>query len=68
MDAWVIWIASFLAIEGRALLNAKDGDTLSEKIWMWFDIEERDSNWTGKRMTLLGSLIWLIGHLVWRAW
>ena len=64
--AWGIWIALFVAIEGKAILNSKKGDTLSEHIWSWFNIDKRESNWTGKRIALLGSLVWLVGHLVWR--
>jgi len=68
MDAWIIWIGMFVVIEGKALMNAKAGDTLSEKIWMWFDIDKRDSNWTGKRIGLLAGLVWLTGRFVWRVW
>lgn len=68
MDAWIIWIGAFIAIEGKALLNSKKGDTLSEAVWNWFDIDERESNWTGKRIALLGGLVWLTGHFVWRVW
>lgn len=68
MEAWMIWIGAFVIIEGRALLDSKKGDTFSEAVWKWFNIEEKESNWTGKRMGLLAGFIWLVGHLVWRIW
>ena len=64
--AWLMWIAAFVAIEGKALLNSKKGDTLSEHVWNWFNIDERESNWTGKRVVLVGGLVWLLAHLGFR--
>ena len=65
-DGWIIWIAFFIANEGKALLNAKDGDTFSEKVWKWFEIDKAESNWTGKRIALVAGLVWLVGHLGFR--
>ena len=67
-EAWSLWIAAFIAIEGRAILSKEKGDTLSEHVWKWFNIEKRESNWTGKRVFLAGGLVWLLGHLAWRVW
>lgn len=64
--AWIIWILMFIAIEGKAILNSRKGDTLSEHVWNWFNIDKRESNWTGKRIALCAGLLWLIAHLVWR--
>ena len=64
--AWLLWGAFFVVVEFRAIKNSTAGDTLSEKIWKWFEIEERDSNWTGKRVVLVAGLVWLLAHLGFR--
>lgn len=68
-EAWIFWIVGFIVIEGKAIMDArkgKPGGTLSEHIWAWFDIEERESNWTGKRIALVAGLVWLLAHLGFR--
>lgn len=67
-DGWVVWLLFFVANEGKALLNSRKGDTLSEKVWLWFDIDRRESNWTGKRLALLAGMGWLTVHFVWGVW
>ena len=66
-NAWALWLAAFVVIEGLALKNKKPGDTLSEHVWAWFKIDKNEKNWNLPRVGLLAFLAWLIGHFVWRA-
>ncbi len=50
--AWFIWI------EGRAIVDKKKGDTLSEHVWIILNVTP-----LLKWMTVAG-LIWLTGHFV----
>ncbi len=56
--AWRIWAivlgAVFAVLEGKALRNAYDGDTLSEYVWGW-------GPW---RFVIVGFLIWLTIHFI----
>lgn len=33
LAAWAVWAIYFAVVEGMALANRRDGDTLSEQIW-----------------------------------
>lgn len=63
---WLAWGAWFLAQEGIALANRRDGDTLSEHVWRWFRV--RDPRPTPLIVTgrvVLGVfLAWLLLHMV----
>jgi hypothetical protein len=63
--AWLLWIAAFAAVEGKALLNKQGGATLSAHIWAWFRV--KDPRPTGVtwvlRSVLLLFLGWLFVHL-----
>ena len=62
--AWVLWILQFAAIEGAALFNKRDGDTLSEHVWRWFSIKEKGAGWRLRRFSLLAFLAWLVAHFL----
>jgi hypothetical protein len=60
--AWIIWIAEFIIIEGTALLNDRDNDTLSEHLRLWFRTDVK----IGRTVWLLVSGIffgWFIVHI-----
>lgn len=62
--AWIVWLIQFGAIEGLALFNKAEGDTLSEHIWKWFSILDKGTGWRLRRFSLLASLAWLVAHLL----
>jgi hypothetical protein len=45
--AWVLWGVAFAVIEGIALFNSKRGDTLSEHVWAFIGV--RDRQWRLRR-------------------
>jgi hypothetical protein len=55
--AWIIWIAEFIIIEGTALLNDRDNDTLSEHLRLWFRTDVK-----------IGRTIWLLVSGVFFGW
>ncbi|TDD97238.1 hypothetical protein E1298_01905 [Actinomadura rubrisoli] len=59
--AWVLWIAAFIVIEGRALKRGQPGDTLSEHVWTWFGVKR---GWAWKRAALAAFMAWLSVHFV----
>lgn len=71
--AWVLWIAFFLFVEGRAIKDKQKGDTLSEHVWF---AQDKLKSWglVGKILygvfatgifVLLG---WLLPHFVLGWW
>jgi len=74
--AWVAWLAIFAVVEGIALANRREGDTLSEHVWEWFGTA-RDAGGTdapktaiarGKRFVLLAFMAWLAIHFLTGGW
>lgn len=63
---WIAWIVAFFALEVPALLNKREGDTLSEHLWRWFSINEQGHFWRLRRFALLAILAWLAAHLLTR--
>jgi hypothetical protein len=67
---WLIWGAYFAVVEGVALFNSKNGDTLSEHVWAWFGTERGDMTrpvtaWTRfRRFLLLAFMAWLSVHFL----
>jgi hypothetical protein len=62
---WLVLLAIGAMVEGVALFNHMDGDTLSENIRDWFHInDERPtaSAWV-MRIGLLISCLWFIPHI-----
>ena len=68
---WIGWLAIFAVIEGVALSNKKDGDTLSEHVWKWFAIGLNGqpkppvtSGVRARRFILLAFMAWLSVHFL----
>ncbi|MGW4158710.1 hypothetical protein [Streptomyces sp. NPDC004788] len=68
---WVGWLAAFCAIEGRALFNKTEGDTLSEHVWKWFGTAQiakaagQPTGWVRlRRFALLAFMAWLSVHFL----
>lgn len=62
--AWLLWIAAFLVIEGKALFNKTWDDTLSEHVWKWFSISAKGRWWQLRRFALVAGLGWLCLHFL----
>ncbi|MFF3055009.1 hypothetical protein [Streptomyces sp. NPDC057909] len=50
---WVGWLAAFVVIEGKALFNKTEGDTLSEHVWRWFSTARTTTFDSGTRASAL---------------
>ncbi|WLW38625.1 hypothetical protein [Streptomyces phage Verabelle] len=68
---WVGWLAAFCVIEGKALFNKTEGDTLSEHVWKWFSTRrtaaktEQPTGWVRlRRFVLLAFMAWLSVHFL----
>ena len=66
--AWLLWIAMFLVIEGAAIWNKYEGDTLSEHVWNWFSVKDKGKGWRARRVALLAFLAWLTVHFITGGW
>lgn len=55
---WLVWIGAFLVIEGIAVFNNEDDDTLSELVWDFVTIHP--IGWIG----IAGLLGWLAYHFL----
>ena len=69
--AWLLWIGAFAVVEGVALFNRREGDTLSEHVWAWFGVglngkpRPRVTGWVRlRRFTLLAFMAWLSVHFL----
>jgi len=62
--AWFIWGGLFAAIEGVALFNKREGDTLSEHVWKWFQVKKSNPKALALRTGLFGFMAWLTAHFV----
>lgn len=58
--AWVAIFALIIAVEGIALVNRDDGDTLSEHVWAVLDLSP------ALALPLGAFFLWLFLHFVWR--
>lgn len=68
---WLFWVfgmvlTGFLVPEVNAILNKQQGDTLSENIRLWLhtDTPGGGASWLVVWTTLLGVLVWLLGHIM----
>lgn len=43
--AWVVWGVYFCVVEGLALANRRDGDTLSEHVWAFVGARRGSAAW-----------------------
>lgn len=62
--AWILWLVGFVVIEGIAIANSKPGDTLSEHIWRWFSIRDKQPGYRVRRALLSSLLAWLLLHFL----
>lgn len=70
---WATWIwialgAIVVLVEGIALLNKKEGDTLSEHVWTWLKVNNKSKRFTVWRFFVLAFMIWLTGHFTFGWW
>ena len=69
--AWLAWIAAFLLIEGKALVQKRDPQaTLSAHVWAWFAVKDtRRTGWVrARRWGLLAFMAWLTAHFLTGGW
>lgn len=70
MNGWVLWWCAwglaFLLAEGAALLNKRDGDTLSDQFWRAFRVHDsRPTPLVVAGRVILGLFgVWLTIHMV----
>ena len=57
---WVLWIVSFLVIEGSALITHHNQYTLSDYVWR---LEEINAGWTFLRFFICAFCLWLLCHM-----
>lgn len=62
--AWLAWLAAFAVLEGIALLNRRDGDTLSENVWRALLPSRGAPYWRLRRFVLLAFCAWLSAHFL----
>jgi hypothetical protein len=67
--AWLAWLGAFVVIEGKALFNKAEGDTLSEHVWRWFKTGKMSNRTPSagvriRRFTLLAFMAWLSVHFL----
>ena len=60
---WGVWITWFVVWEGIALINTRDGDTLSENVWRWMQ-----KGGKGRRRFILLGGVWVVVHFLTRGW
>lgn len=67
---WLGWLAIFAVGEGIALTRSDKDDTLSEKVWKWFSVTERNRGRFGqaRRFALLAFMAWLSAHFMTGGW
>jgi hypothetical protein len=75
--AWLVWLLYFAVVEGIALFNSKDGDTLSEHVWAWFGtqrakpgqpVKDRTGWAQFRRFLLVAFMAWLSTHFLTGGW
>jgi hypothetical protein len=64
--AWLAWLGAFALIEGKALFNKTEGDTLSEHVWRWFAVKDKSRKGLvrARRFALLAFMSWLSIHFL----
>ena len=65
---WVLWIIGFVVIEGQALINRKEGATLSCHVWEWFSVRRKGKWWLLRRMFLVVFMAALTAHFINPRW
>lgn len=62
-NGWLALLAGGLALEGAALLNKKEGDTLSEHVWAWLKGSNGQAP-KSRRIALVAGMAWAAGHFI----
>ena len=73
---WIVWLlitlGIFAGLEGIALANGHDGDTLSERTRRWLGITPHNPR---RRIAvpafaavLTGFVLWFLPHILWSIW
>lgn len=66
---WIGWLGVFVVVEGIALFNKREDDTLSHHIWKWFSLKDETGRFAKLRRTIfLGFMAWLVAHFVTGGW
>ena len=61
--AWVTWLAAFALVEGVALADKDQGDTLSEHVRKWFRTHTRGGK-LAFAVAWLGFAGWFLVHIL----
>jgi hypothetical protein len=65
--AWLAWIVAFFALELPPIIHDHPQDTLSDHVWLWFDIPQHKApleTVRARRFLLLALMAWLIAHFL----
>lgn len=65
---WIAIGAIIMIVEGIALFNKTEGDTLSEHVWNWLKVNDKSKKFTAWRFFVLAFMVWLTGHFVFGWW
>lgn len=60
---WLAWFAIFAIFEGNAIANETEGDTLSERLRVWYRVRTPAGK-LGLTATIVALASWLIPHLI----
>jgi hypothetical protein len=63
---WIGWLLAFAMFEGRALLDTREGDTLSERTREWFRTNKSP---LGRQVFGWGWVAfsgWFLWHILWQ--
>ena len=61
---WVLWLLAFCVLEGKALLDRRPDQTLSDHVWLWFSIRGQGPWWKMRRLFLALFMAWLTLHFL----
>lgn len=60
---WLAWAALFAILEGNAIANETEGDTLSERLRTWFRTKTKAGRF-GFTAVVVALVAWLIPHII----
>lgn len=60
---WVLWAGIFAVLEANAIANETDGDTLSERLRVWFRTKTPAGR-VGFTVVVVALVAWLIPHII----
>lgn len=61
---WVTWLLYFAVAEAIGLASRRDGDTLSERVRVWFRTKSRAGH-VGFLIAWTVFAIWFLVHILW---